>query len=123
MKITRTNTAKIAVPGGTQVSELQVVVPYTTPELTRAALRYVAALGAGLEANVRLIDAHVVPFPVPVTEPLVSLNFLGQRLHTAAEALGLPIRMELLLTRDRLETFRKILEPGSLVVIAARGWW
>ena len=123
MRITRTNTARNAACGKAQVSELHVVVPYTTPQLTRAALGYVAALGGGLEANVRLIDAHVVPFPVPVTEPTVSLEFLDQRLHAAAEELGLPVRMELVLTRDRLKTFRQILEPGSLVVIAARGWW
>ena len=123
MKITRTRTAGTAVHSKAQVSELRVVVPYTTPDLTRAALSYVAALGGGLEANVRLIDVHVVPFPVPVTEPTVRVEFLDRRLHAAAEEFGLPVRMELVLSRDRLETFRKVLEPRSLVVIATRGWW
>ena len=123
MKITRTNTARAAAHSEAQVSELRVVVPYTTPELTRAALSYVATLGAGLETQVRLVDAHVVPFPVSVTEPTVSLQFLDRRLQAAAVEFGLPLRMELVLSRDRLETFRKVLEPGSLVVIATGGWW
>jgi hypothetical protein len=122
MKDTR-SAARTSAHNEAPVSELPVVVPYTTPGLTRTALNHIAALGGELGANVRLIDAHVVPFPVPVAKPTVSVEFLDQRLYAAAEELRLPVRMELLLTRDRLDAFRKALEPGSLVVIATRGWW
>ena len=117
MKINWTNTAKAAAFNEAPVSALRVVVPYTTPELTRVALNYVAALVAGLAADVRMIDAHVVPFPVPVTKPTVSPEFLDRRLQAAAQEVGLPVWTELVLTRDRLETFQKILEPGSWLLL------
>lgn len=121
-KILSNGTTTAAQPGA-PASQLKVVVPYTTPGLTRSAMRYAAALGEELQANVLLIDAHVVPFPVPVNEPTVHREFLEERLRTAAEETTLPNGVQLVFTRDRVEAFRRILEPGSLVVIATRGWW
>jgi len=122
MRITPIQTAKTMAHCEAPVSELRVVVPYTTPGLTRTALRYVAAFG-DLEVNVVLIDAHVVPFPVPVSEPTVSREFLEERLRTAAEETTLPTAAKLMFTRNRVEALRKVLKPGSLVVIAASSWW
>jgi hypothetical protein len=43
--------------------ELELVVPYTDPDLARALLRKVAALTAGLQARIALVAVHAVPFP------------------------------------------------------------
>ena len=43
--------------------ELELVVPYTDPALTRALLRKAVAMTAGLKARITLVAVHTVPFP------------------------------------------------------------
>jgi len=123
MKINWNHQTTTAVRDDVQPARLDVVVPFTTLKLTRAALRYVATLGGELDVNVQLVDAQVVPFPVPVNAPTVSREFLEERLQAVAEETMLPTSAKLVFTRDRTEAFRRFLKPGSLVVIAASGWW
>src|SRR5215475_6221163 len=43
--------------------ELELIVPYTDPELARALLRKAVAMTAGLQARIVLVAIHTVPFP------------------------------------------------------------
>lgn len=102
---------------------LWVVVPYTTPELTRAALRH-AGVCSDLDVHVSLVDIQVVPFPCPLSQPPVDKIFSECRLQELFRESGLPGRAAVVYTRDWLEAFKGVLEPGSLVLIATqKRWW
>lgn len=105
------------------VGVLWIVVPYTTRELTRAALRHAGAC-TDLRVHVCLVDIQVVPFPCSLNQPPINTKFSEWRLQDLFNESGLPGKAAVVYTRDWLEGFRKILEPGSLVVIATKKrWW
>ena len=107
----------------TAAGVLRVVVPYTTPELTRAALRH-AGVCTDLNVRVSLIDIQVVGFPCPLDQPPIRKEFSEQRLRDLFEPTGLPGTTRVLYTRDWLEGFGRVLEPHSIVIVAAKKhWW
>src|SRR5215467_13160338 len=91
---------------------LWVVVPYTTPELTQAALRH-AAVCTDLDVHVSLVDIQAMPFPCPLDTPPVDKKFSAQRLQELFEKTGLPGRAAVLYARDWLEGFTKVLDSHS----------
>ena len=102
---------------------LWIVIPYTTPELTKAALRH-AAVCSDLDVHVCLVDVQIVPFPCTLHQPPVDRKFSECRLNHLLKESGLPGRGAVVYTRDWLEGFRKVLEPGSLVILASKKrWW
>jgi hypothetical protein len=102
---------------------LRIVVPYTTPELTQAALRH-AGVCSDLNVHVSLVDVQVVPYPCAMDQPPINKEYSSGRLQELFEECGLPGNATVLYTRDLLEGFKRALEPGSLVIIAAkRRWW
>ena len=72
------------------ISNLQVVIPHRTPQLTRAALKYAATMADDLNARIRLIDVHVVPYGVPLDEPTVNPRHLTRRLRQLAQESVMP---------------------------------
>lgn len=109
--------------GTTVAGVLWIVVPYTTPEFTRAALRH-AGVCTDLDIHVSLVDIQVVPFPRPLNQPPINKKFSEDRLIGLFGETGLPGSIAVLYTRDWLEGFKQVLEPGSLVVIATKKrWW
>jgi hypothetical protein len=102
---------------------LWVVVPYTTPELTRAALRH-AGICSDLDVHVCLVDVQVVPFPASLTQPPINRKFSEVRLQDLFKDCRLPGKAAVLYARGWLEGFNKVLEPDSLVIIATKKrWW
>src|SRR2546426_2687497 len=81
---------------------LWVVVPYTTPELTRAALRH-AGVCSDLDVHVHLVDIQIVPFPCPLNQPPVDQEHSQRRLQELFRETGLPGTVAVLYTRDWLE--------------------
>ena len=47
------------------LAELDLVVPFTTPALTQAAIRAAEQLGPGLHAVIRLLKLQMVPYAKP----------------------------------------------------------
>ena len=117
--LTTTQGFKTTVPASVVETRLSIVVPYTTPELTKAALKHAASLSAGLNPTIRLIDAQVVPVQRPLNEPPVNREFSVKRLREIAEDAGMPVQVEIIYTRDRMECFRRKVEQGSLIVTTA----
>jgi hypothetical protein len=107
----------------TRISDLQIVVLFTTPETTREALRYAATLSEGLRLNVRLIDVEVVPYGCSLDQPPVDPKFARERLQKLALEYGTSNQAEVLYARDRDEALLRRLSPGSLVLIPVRGFW
>jgi len=102
---------------------LHVVVPYTTPELTQAALRH-AGVCTDLNVRVSLIDIQVIGFPCPLDQPPIHQKFSEKRLLDLFEPTGLSGAIRVLYTRDWLEGFRRVLQPRSIVILATKKhWW
>jgi len=114
-------TAELASPA---ISNLQVVIPHRTAQLTRAALKYAASLIDDLNARIRLVDVYVVPYGVPLDEPPVNPKHLTRKLRQLAQESEVPISAEVVYARDWEQGFRRSLAPGSLVLMAIkRAWW
>ena len=110
-------------PSGIGTGVLWVVIPFTTPELTRVALRH-AGVCSDLDVHVALVDIQVVPFPCPLDQPPINREFSERRLQQLLKESRLPGHAAVLYTRDWLETFGKVLEPKSLVILATqKRWW
>jgi hypothetical protein len=110
-------------PSDVATGVLWVVIPYTTPELTGAALRH-ASVCTDLDVHVCLVDIQVVPFPCPLTQPPIDKKFSEIRLQALLKESGLPGKVAIVYTRDWVEAFGKVLEPGSLVIMATqKRWW
>jgi hypothetical protein len=74
--------------------------------------------------HVYLVDAQVVPFPCPINEPPVDKEHTQRRLQELFEESGLTGRAQVFYTRDRTQALMQILEPKSLVIVAAKKrWW
>jgi hypothetical protein len=104
--------------------ELELVVPYTDPELTRASLRKAAALTAGLRAKISLVAVHSVPFPAPFQCPASTHAFLVDQLMALAAECPMPVNPQVVLARSREEGFRYVLRPESTVLVGThRHFW
>ena len=103
---------------------LQIVIPHRQPELTRAALKYAATFAGGLNARLRLIDIHVVPYGVPLDKPTVDPKHISRRLRALGEESTLPVSAEIVYARDWEHGLRRALAAGSLVLLPIkRAWW
>jgi hypothetical protein len=102
---------------------LRVVIPYTTPELTRTALHH-AGTSTGLGVWVTLIDVQVVPFPCPMDQPPINKKYSQHRLEELLRETGLNGHTSVLYTRDLAQGFRQALGSNSLVILAGKKrWW
>ncbi len=101
-----------------EAAELDLVVPFTTPELTRIAVNAANRMGAGLNAALRLIRVQVVPFPLDLNQSPVYIDFLKKQLRAFESAL--PVAGEIRLARDFEEGLRGALGPDSVVILATR---
>ena len=105
---------------GAQDGELEVVVPYTGPQTTPAALERAAILTAGLNARVLLIAVHTLPYPQPFVCPASVHAYLVEQLVDLASLCPLAVQPQVVLARDLDEGFRFALKPASTVLVATR---
>ena len=105
-------------------AEMQVVIPHRAPKLTKAALKYASTLANDLNARVRLIDVHVVPYGLPLDEPDVNPKHAERKLRNLALETDLRVSAEVVYARDWEQGFRRVLSPSSVVLMAIqRQWW
>jgi hypothetical protein len=106
---------------------LNLTIVHTTPEGTLAALKTASALARGLHARIRLVMAHVVPFRLPLENPMISTQFLKAREARLVAQSGLDentVSIEVCLCRQAKIALRDYLPAGSLVVIGGKQrWW
>jgi hypothetical protein len=101
---------------------LDIVVPFTTRPLTRAALAAAGRLSAGLLPLIRMVRTQVVPFPLQLEAAPISLAVLRRQFAPLAEEFG--AHLEFCYTRDTREGLLHVLSKDTLVLIAARRhWW
>jgi hypothetical protein len=99
--------------------QLNLKVIFTDLPRTAAALAAAQSLARGLRARITLLVAQVVPYPLPLDQPDVPMEFTARLLESVAFE---DTAIEIYLCRDRNETLRRVLGPDSLVVIGARKW-
>jgi hypothetical protein len=100
------------------VAELDLVVPFTTPHLTRVALEAAGRMGVGLDAAVRLIKVQVVPIQLNPEQSPVYLDFLKTQLEQFQSTL--PMTGEIRLARDFEPGLSGALRQGSVVILATK---
>src|ERR1035438_3183517 len=103
-------------------AELDLVVPFTTPELTRAAMEAANRMGAGLNATLRLVKIQVVPFPLDLDQSPVYIDFLKDQM--AQFQSDLPVAGEIRLAREFEAGLLGTLGRESVVILATpkRPW-
>ena len=100
--------------------ELELVVPFTGPDLARALLRKAVALTAGLQARICLVAVHAVPFPADFRCSASTHTFLVDRLTELAAECTLPVDPLVVLARSQEEGFRYAIRPGATVLVGSR---
>jgi hypothetical protein len=104
--------------------KLEIGVLFTSAKATLAAIEAAAALMKGLDGRVSLIAAQTVPYPLPLDQPPVCLEFDKQRLLEVAAHSPVEISLQLCVCRCRSATLLSLLRPGSMLLIGARKtWW
>jgi hypothetical protein len=102
----------------TDQTRLDLVVPFTTPELTRAAIAAAGRMGDGLHAAIRLIKVQCVPYPLALNEPPVFVDFLRQQLSSFHSTL--PLTSEIHFAREFEPGLQYGLNEGSVIVLSYR---
>ncbi len=108
-------------PSAPAILDLQVV--FSDVARTRATLAAASQFARGLSAQATILIAQVVPYPLPLDRPPVSLEFTERTLRALASEQTIATAVELYLCRHKNETIRQVLKPESLVVIAGQKWW
>jgi hypothetical protein len=115
-------------PGAAETVEagrrLNIDVVFTSVEATRAALKKAGDLAARLGASITLVAVEAVPFPAPLENPLVRVDWNERRLRAIAEESPVETKVQVYLCRDRLRALAAALGPHSVIVIGGRKrWW
>jgi hypothetical protein len=106
-----------------ETDPLDIVVPYTTAELTRLALMKAAELSLEVPSRIRIIRVQRVPFPLQLQDPPVAVGVLREQTEKVARGLR-AAEIDIILARDAEETLLKAVTPNSIIVIAGykRRW-
>lgn len=107
---------------GVETSEpcLTISVLFTSVEATIAALSKAGGMADKLGARIVLLVMQPVPFPVPLDDPPVSVGWNEERLREVARISPVDTGVRIYLCRNRLQTLKSALQPGSIVVIGCR---
>ncbi len=97
---------------------LDLVVPFTTPQLTRLAMHAANRMAAGIKAGIRLVKVQIVPFPMDVEQSPVALAFIREQLQHFESKL--PAEPVIRLARDFEPGLLGALKTDSVVVIGHR---
>src|SRR5215470_12336091 len=69
---------------GERVFPLNIIVIFTVPDATIAALKQAGQLAESLGGRIVLVVPQIVPYPLPLTSPPVSLDFQEKRFRVIA---------------------------------------
>jgi len=104
-------------------SKLEIVVLHTEAAATVSALKMAAELASGL-APVRLLAIQVVPFPLGLDAPQVSVEFLESRFVEMAKEAAVEAAVDIRLARDAADVVESEIGPHCVVVFGGRRrWW
>jgi hypothetical protein len=103
---------------------LDVAVVFTSVEATLAVLKEAGTLANSLGARITLVVPQVVPYPLPLENPPVLVEFNENRFRVIARESAVETNVQIYLCRDRYETLTSVLKPATIVVLGGRKrWW
>jgi len=105
---------------------LRIHVLFTNPGDTRAALNTAIAMAYGLETEIALVVTQIVPFPLPLDNPPVPLDFASEQIRRLAESVRAThseLQGHIYLCRNPIETLIQEMPAHSLIVIGVRASW
>jgi hypothetical protein len=112
--------------GGQQPGRLRIHVLFTNPGDTRAALNTAIEMASELESEIALIVTQIVPFPLPLDDPPVPLDFASEQIRRLAESVSsssTELQGYIYFCRNPIETLVRELPAHSLIVIGVRPRW
>jgi hypothetical protein len=101
-----------------QGMRLDLVVPFTTPDLTQAALDAASGFGKQLDATIRLVKIQLIPYPLDLSQSPVPVQFLKAQLKSLSS--GLHTDCEIRFARDAEQGLMGALHEDSVVILARR---
>ena len=108
-------------PSQRKVSEqphaFSLTVLFTTVSDTMQAPRKGAELARDLGSCIRILVPHVVPYPLPIGRPFVSVEFSLRNLRTLCGKERIATQIDVRLCRDTRQCVHATLLPQSLVLI------
>jgi hypothetical protein len=104
--------------------ELEVNVIYTRLPGTANTLNAASVLARGLGARIMVHLAQVIPYPLELKSPHVSIPFAEEQLVLLAGRQAVETSVQVHLCRDLADAIRRALKPQSVVVMGSRRrWW
>ncbi len=105
-------------------SGLSVFVVFTSINWTLKALEKARDIARPLRANIVVLAVQVVPFPLPLDKPPVSMEFVVRCFEEKLGESDGTTHISAYLCRDLMEAFKRILIRGCPVVIGMNErWW
>lgn len=103
---------------------LEIVVPYTSDEMTARVMQAAASMTHGLNATLKLVAVYIAPYPAELRCPAAFQEHFAARLTGLAQQARLPFSVQLVVARDRNAGFRHALRPHSAILLgsAKRIW-
>ncbi len=110
--------------GAARGPNARIYVIFTDIAGTRAALSAAVRLGRGLDLPLLLLVARMTPYPLPLEDPPVSVEFSEHAMYELVRDLDAEIVVQILLCREPEDALRDALGPEALVVIGTgKSWW
>jgi hypothetical protein len=97
---------------------LDIVVPFTNPRETLAALRAAIWLSEGLKARIRVVRVQVVPYPLDARHPHIPVSFLRSQMDALTK--GFDVDCEIRLAREFDQGLKGSIVAGSITVMASK---
>jgi hypothetical protein len=105
-------------------SGLSVFVVFTSNNWTLKALEKAHEVARPLGAAIAVIALQVVPFPLPLDEPPIPIEFMVRHLEEKSSEFSEKIVVSAYLCRDPLAALKNILTPDCPAVMSIRKkWW
>jgi hypothetical protein len=105
-------------------TRLNVNVVFTSVGATLAALRRAAEIAGPLAVRIVLLVPQVSPYPLPLRNRPVLVDWNKRRFHVIAKQRKVETRVQLYRCHDRMRALCAVLKPHSLVVLGGGNrWW
>jgi hypothetical protein len=92
-------------------------------ENAESVLHTAASFATGLHAKLTIHFPRVVPYPLPLKSPPVSVELVERNLLELSARQAIETSANVYFCRDRSDTIREILKPGSLVILNVKRQW
>jgi hypothetical protein len=102
---------------------LPIHVLVTDLQSASAALHCAVRLAADLGAETRVLVPQVVPYPLDLEYPAISLEFTCKQLQMLAASAGADPYIYVYLCRDAIDLLRVLLPERAIVVLSAPQRW